>query len=112
VESSGSRPRVNGVGVDAQTRCVHYSSAVDVIAIRMKCCGDFYACKDCHAALAHHAIEPWPRSEWDRLAVLCGVCGTQLRIEEYLGCANKCPYCAASFNPGCSLHSHFYFEKE
>jgi uncharacterized CHY-type Zn-finger protein len=105
-----ARPPVRGLGVDAQTRCVHYRSALDIVAIRMKCCGVYYACKDCHAALAGHSVQLWPRSEWDSKAVLCGVCGTELGIDEYLACGSKCPGCAAPFNPECWHHHHLYFE--
>ena len=105
-----SRPAVNGIDVDAQTRCVHYHLPVDIVAIRMKCCGEYYACKDCHDALAGHAIEVWPRGEWDRAAVLCGECGVEMTIRQYLECKNQCPGCGAIFNPKCSNHYHFYFE--
>ncbi len=102
--------QVHGVDLDSQTRCAHYHSALDVIAIRMKCCGVYYACKDCHDALAGHASQVWSRSEWDQPAVvLCGACGTELSIRQYLDCANQCPNCKAAFNPKCSNHYHFYF---
>jgi uncharacterized CHY-type Zn-finger protein len=104
-------PLVNGVDVDAQTRCAHYNKPVDVIAIKMKCCVEYYACKDCHDALAGHAIEVWPREEWDSAAVLCGVCAHELTIRQYLDCGNLCPHCGAAFNPGCRNHYHFYFEQ-
>ncbi len=107
---NGFRPEVGGVSFDAQTRCVHYSKPVDIIAIKMKCCETYYACKDCHDALADHAIEVWPRDEWDSPAVLCGACGVELTVREYLDCSNQCPGCAALFNPGCRNHYHFYFE--
>ncbi len=100
---------VRGIGLDAQTRCAHYSKPVDIIAIKMKCCGTYYACKDCHEALAGHPIEIWPESDWDQPAVLCGSCSTELTIREYLECENKCPGCKAQFNPGCRNHYHFYF---
>jgi uncharacterized CHY-type Zn-finger protein len=106
------RPRVIGIDLDPQTRCAHYRSALDIIAIKMKCCGAYYACKDCHDALADHAIEVWPRGEWDQSAVLCGACGAELTIQQYLDCFNKCPHCSSLFNPGCCNHYHFYFEKE
>jgi uncharacterized CHY-type Zn-finger protein len=105
-----SYPEVNGIDLDAQTRCTHYSTPLDIVAIRMKCCGLYYACKDCHEALAGHAIEVWPRSEWDRPAVLCGACSTELSIRTYLECSNQCPACGAQFNPGCRNHHHFYFD--
>jgi len=101
---------VRGIDVDAQTRCAHYRLPVDVIAIKMKCCGIFYACKDCHDALAGHAIRVWPRAEWDERAILCGMCSHVLTIHEYLRCNNLCPRCSTPFNPGCRSHYHFYFE--
>ena len=102
---------MKGIELDAQTRCAHYKSALDVIAIRMKCCGEYYACKDCHEAMAEHAIEVWPRAEWNEMAVLCGVCGTEMAVQEYLDCSNVCPNCEVRFNPGCRNHYHFYFEE-
>ena len=107
---SDSRPQVHGIDLDAQTRCAHYNSSIDIIAIKMRCCGVFYACKDCHDALADHEIEVWPRSEWDEPAVLCGACGSVLSVREYMGCDNVCPRCAAGFNPGCRNHYRYYFE--
>jgi uncharacterized CHY-type Zn-finger protein len=103
------RPQVKGVNVDAQTRCAHWHSPRDVVAIRVKCCGVYYACNDCHDELAGHAIEAWPRSDKNTLAVLCGVCGAELTIRQYLHCDDRCPNCAAEFNPGCRTHHHFYF---
>ena len=104
-----ARPQVQGIDLDAQTRCAHYRTALDVIAIRMRCCGAYYACKECHDALAGHAIEVWPRSEWDRAAVLCGACGVEMSVRQYLDCSNQCPECGARFNPGCRSHYKFYF---
>jgi uncharacterized CHY-type Zn-finger protein len=101
---------VRGIDVDTETRCAHYHSVIDVIAIRMRCCGEYYACKDCHEALAGHAIKVWPHKEWDERAVLCGVCKAELTVNEYLQCGNRCPRCAAHFNPGCRNHYHFYFK--
>jgi uncharacterized CHY-type Zn-finger protein len=105
-----TRPEIRGVALDAETRCAHWHSALDVIAIRMKCCGVYYACKDCHDALAGHAIVVWPRAEWNEKAVLCGACSCEMSVRDYLDCANACPACGAGFNPGCRSHNHFYFE--
>jgi uncharacterized CHY-type Zn-finger protein len=99
-----------GLDLDANTRCRHYHGATDVIAIKMQCCGTYYACIDCHRALAGHAASVWPQSEWDTKAVLCGVCQTELSIHEYLSSGNCCPRCEAAFNPGCRSHYHLYFE--
>jgi uncharacterized CHY-type Zn-finger protein len=105
-------PSVRGIDLDAQTRCLHYHSAADVVAIKMKCCGVYYACKDCHIALAGHAIMVWPGNEWDQQAILCGACGAELTIRAYLDCGPRCPACHAEFNPGCRRHHHFYFDDE
>jgi len=104
------RPIVLGVDVDGETRCAHYRSLRDVIAIKMKCCGGWYACKDCHGALAGHRLARWPRAEWSERAVLCGACGSKMRINDYLANPDACPSCSAPFNPGCRDHHHFYFE--
>jgi uncharacterized CHY-type Zn-finger protein len=103
---------VRGVGLDPQTRCAHYHGPTDIIAIKMKCCGVYYACKDCHEALAGHAARVWPRNEWDERAILCGGCGAELSIRDYMQCESQCPACGARFNPGCRNHYDFYFERE
>ena len=103
------RPLVHGLELDPETRCRHWRSERDIVAIRMKCCGLYYACKDCHEALAGHPIETWPELEWGTKAVLCGACGSEMRIRDYLEGNDACPYCGAQFNPGCRHHRHFYF---
>lgn len=106
------RPEVRGIDLDAQTRCAHYRTALDIVAIKMKCCGVYYACKDCHEALAGHAIEAWPRAEWAERAVLCGACGVEMSIEQYMESGYRCSSCGAGLNPGCRKHSRFYFSEE
>ena len=101
---------VAGVGVDAETRCAHYDGARDVVAIRFACCGRYFACYRCHRAVADHPATVWPREAFDRAAILCGVCGTELSVEAYLGCNHQCSDCGAGFNPGCANHRHRYFE--
>jgi uncharacterized CHY-type Zn-finger protein len=98
-----------GVGVDGMTRCAHYHGPVDVIALRFKCCGRFYPCRECHDEVAGHTAELWQEPEREVHAVLCGACGTTLSIADYLACAHRCPRCGAAFNPGCALHRHLYF---
>lgn len=100
---------IHGVELDAETRCAHWHSPLDVIAIRASCCGEYYACAQCHDALADHPLTPWPRERRDTPGVLCGVCRAELGIAEYLACDHTCPRCGASFNPRCSLHHHLYF---
>ncbi len=104
--SAASRPRVLGPTVDDQTRCIHYRTALDVIAIRFACCGEYYPC---HAETADHPARQWPVAERAEFAVLCGVCDATLTITDYLE-ADACPACGAAFNPGCKLHTELYFE--
>ncbi|RYL95029.1 hypothetical protein EWI07_03100 [Sporolactobacillus sp. THM7-4] len=103
---------VKGIDVDQQTRCVHYHTERDIIAIKFKCCGTYYPCYKCHDALSDHPTERWRRDEFNQKAILCGSCGSELTIEEYLSCRSTCPKCGASFNPGCALHYSLYFDTE
>jgi uncharacterized CHY-type Zn-finger protein len=105
-------PEVRGVNLDAQTRCEHWHGPTDIIAIKMKCCGIYYSCKDCHTALADHVIKVWPEREWNEKAILCGACGTELTIHQYMRSGYFCPTCREQFNPGCRKHYHFYFAFE
>jgi uncharacterized CHY-type Zn-finger protein len=104
-----ARPRVLGPVVDDETRCIHYRTPLDVIAIEFACCGEFYPCHLCHAETADHAAEQWPIEKRDEPALLCGVCGHVLTIADYL-VADSCPACLALFNPGCKLHTEYYFQ--
>jgi uncharacterized CHY-type Zn-finger protein len=101
---------IKGKIVDAHTRCLHYHSPVDIIAIKMKCCNTYYSCIDCHNEEAGHAAQIWPREEFDTKAVLCGNCYNELSITEYLQSNHQCPFCEAALNPRCSHHYHLYFE--
>lgn len=101
---------VFGKSIDNQTRCVHWHSALDVIAIKFKCCDKYYPCFSCHEEEADHKHEVWPKDAFDQKAILCGVCGHELTIQEYMDSNNTCPKCEANFNPGCSNHYHLYFD--
>lgn len=103
---------VFGVDVGAETRCAHYATGRDVIAIRFPCCGEYYPCIECHEAVADHEATVWDADAGDERAVLCGVCGHELRIRAYLAADHRCPDCNAAFNPGCRHHAHFYFADE
>jgi uncharacterized CHY-type Zn-finger protein len=50
---------VRGVDVGPETRCRHYDSDLDVIAVRFPCCGTFYPCYECHLVAADHEPERW-----------------------------------------------------
>ncbi|MFZ1702632.1 MAG: CHY zinc finger protein [Pyrinomonadaceae bacterium] len=103
--------KVNGINVDANTRCEHYHSDIDIIAIKFKCCGQWFPCYECHAAVADHEAKVWTLSEFDTEAILCGNCGEQLSITEYMDGGSACTKCRYPFNPGCSNHYHLYFEQ-
>jgi uncharacterized CHY-type Zn-finger protein len=86
----GGHP-VRGVDMDPETRCAHWASDSDVVAIRAPCCGVYYPCSACHEALADHVLEPIPGAEFDAPGVLCGACGTALTVHEYLDTDHACP---------------------
>ncbi|MDQ6859887.1 MAG: CHY zinc finger protein [Verrucomicrobiota bacterium] len=96
--------------MDHETRCAHYGGERDIIAVRFRCCGNWYPCHQCHAELAGHPAETWSKEERDARAVLCGGCGHQLTVREYLACASTCPNCRREFNPGCASHYGLYFD--
>ena len=102
-------PEVKGNTVDEQTRCTHYHSQLDVIAIKFKCCNTYYPCYYCHEETAGHKAEVWPSDEFDTKAILCGVCKQEMTIREYKTSNYQCPHCSSSFNPKCSNHNHLYF---
>lgn len=104
--------KVYGQTVDNETRCIHYHSQLDIIAIKFKCCKKYYPCYECHQEAEIHKPQVWSVAEQDQKAILCGVCKCELTIKEYLNSDNKCTSCKSNFNPGCSLHYHLYFEKE
>jgi uncharacterized CHY-type Zn-finger protein len=104
------RPPVHGQDLDPETRCAHWHGPLDIVALRLPCCGAYYACRACHDALADHAARVWPRAEQAALAAMCGACGRQMPVAEYLACEDRCPSCGAGFNPGCRLHQRLYFE--
>jgi uncharacterized CHY-type Zn-finger protein len=105
-----SPAEVYGLDLDPQTRCLHWHGPTDILAIKFRCCNKYYACYECHTALAGHPAEPWPHSEFATKATMCGACRTVLTIDEYLKSGARCPNCGAPFNPRCALHHHLYFE--
>ncbi|MGE6205605.1 CHY zinc finger protein [Guptibacillus hwajinpoensis] len=102
---------IKGKVVDEETRCQHYYSKRDIIAIKFKCCGTYYPCIFCHEETKDHAVKKWPKHEFDEKAVLCGKCKSELTIQEYISSNSICPYCQSLFNDGCMLHHHLYFEQ-
>ena len=49
--------RVFGKTVDEHTRCEHYATELDIIAIRFACCDRYYPCHHCHSEWAE-AFDP------------------------------------------------------
>lgn len=90
--------------IDAEGRCRHWHTLVDVIANKCHTCGGWFACSLCHAELTDHDFGPMPK---DELCVMCGACGRTMTYAEYS--AYKCPACGHAFNPGCALHAGTYF---
>lgn len=107
----GLTVKVLGTIVDSFTRCTHYHSDKDIIAIKFHCCKEYYPCYLCHQEHADHPISVWPKEEFYTKAILCGNCQNELTINEYLNSQSICPTCKTAFNPGCKLHYHLYFEK-
>lgn len=100
--------KVYGQVIDDETRCTHYHSERDIIAIKFRCCKKYYPCYKCHNEAEDHKVAVWEKSEYDEHAILCGVCKHELTIYEYMN-SERCPNCASAFNPGCSNHYHLYF---
>ncbi|PIC57418.1 hypothetical protein CSV80_09065 [Sporosarcina sp. P12(2017)] len=103
---------VQGLLVDDETRCVHYSTENDRIAIKFYCCKIYYPCHLCHEEIGCGLHAVWPASQSNKKAILCGSCGHELTITEYFQSDYQCPSCLANFNPGCGLHKELYFENE
>jgi uncharacterized CHY-type Zn-finger protein len=101
---------IKGRPVDEQTRCVHYQSPQDIIAIKFPCCQAYFPCYDCHIETVAHDPQVWKKEEFDTHAILCGACKTELTINQYLTSNDQCPHCNAPFNPGCKTHYHLYFD--
>jgi len=99
---------VRGVGLDDDTRCAHYATERDVVAIRFGCCGKYYACFRCHRELADHDAVPWPVDRREEPAVRCGACGASVSAPAYLS-TDTCPECETAFNPNCETHYGRYF---
>jgi uncharacterized CHY-type Zn-finger protein len=102
--------QVLGKVIDNKTRCVHYHQADDIIAIKFKCCGEYYPCHACHDETTNHQSAKWLKNELNEKAILCGACNEELTIVEYFSCGNKCPRCNAPFNSNCKLHYSKYFD--
>lgn len=102
---------IKGSVLDDETRCTHYHTQRDIVAIKFFCCQTYYPCFSCHEEEGCGSPAAWPKEQFEQKAILCGSCGHELSINRYLQSASRCPYCKAPFNPGCRLHWHLYFER-
>ncbi|MGX7775790.1 CHY zinc finger protein [Streptococcus pluranimalium] len=97
-----------GIDIDENSRCRHYHTEQDIVALKCADCQPYYACYKCHDVLEDHTFkatssdEPYP--------VICGACQSYLTFSAYK--RGSCPQCDAVFNPNCQLHDHIYFSKE
>jgi uncharacterized CHY-type Zn-finger protein len=101
---------IHGDLVDAQTRCAHYHSALDIVAIQFKCCERYYACYHCHRKSESHEVTRWTAGDLEQRALFCGACTGTLTIAEYLSGDFACGLCGSPFNPGCAEHRELYFD--
>lgn len=93
-----------------RAQAARYRSELDIIAVKFNRCRIYYSCFYCHEMEAGHPAQIWSQAQFDEKAVLCGACGTELTIHQYLNCQAVCPACRARFNPRCALHYRLYFE--
>lgn len=101
--------QVYGKLVDDETRCIHYHSEKDIVALKCAKCLKFYPCYQCHNECEDHHFQAWEKTDFEYPAVLCGHCRKLLSIHQYLHSAD-CPYCHHSFNPNCAKHYDLYFK--
>ena len=101
--------KIYGMLVDEKTRCVHYHSEWDIVALKCFECLRYYPCYQCHNACENHVFKPYPVRLSEDKVVYCGNCQSELTIAAYRG-ALQCPHCAHAFNPGCQQHYDVYFD--
>ncbi|MEM6803015.1 MAG: hypothetical protein AAF696_16540 [Bacteroidota bacterium] len=105
------KSKVWGINPDAQSRCKHWHSEVDIVALRMPGDDHFYPCHECYEAIHGEAPPPWPKESFESAqAILCGNCAHLMTVKTYWASNNQCPNCSHAFNPGCAKHYHHYFE--
>lgn len=100
---------IRGSAVDPETRCAHYDSERDVIAIKFRCCESFYPCFRCHEESTAHDPLRWPVDRLSEAIVFCGRCRSRISGSAYVNGDHTCPNCGGDFNPGCESHYDRYF---
>ena len=66
---------VRGAVLDNETRCAHYHSEIDRIAIKFYCCDTYFPCYECHEEAGCGKPAVWPTEKFTKNAILCGACG-------------------------------------
>ncbi|MDN4606253.1 CHY zinc finger protein [Sporosarcina highlanderae] len=105
-----NKVEIRGSVIDEETRCTHYHSELDIIAIKFYCCKTYFPCYSCHEESGCGDHKVWPAEMFDEKVVLCGKCKDELTVNQYKS-GHGCPSCRADFNPKCRLHWELYFEK-
>lgn len=112
--TTGNQVKLAGRLVDNHTRCSHYHTVKDIIALKFKCCGIYWPCYQCHLEIsACQATQRYSTEELkfqSMFVILCGQCYNELTFDEYNRNTYKCIYCDSEFNPGCLLHYDLYFD--
>lgn len=70
-----------GIGLDSSSRCYHYHTKLDIVALKCSVCQKYYACYKCHDALEEHCFAATKSDE--TFPVLCGSCRQMLTLKEY-----------------------------
>ena len=103
--------KIYGLLVDNQSRCQHYHTELDIVALKCFDCLKYYACYQCHDRLGGtHSFRAYPCHLKQDKVLICGVYQHEMVIDEYQE-AIVCPNCHSAFNLACSKHYDIYFEK-
>ena len=102
--------KIYGLLVDNESRCQHYHTELDIVALKCFGCLKYYACYQCHDSLEEHIAFELILVISSRTRSLCGVYQHEMVIDEYQE-AIVCPNCHSAFNLACSKHYDIYFEK-
>ena len=93
--------KINGLLVDNESRCQHYHSPLDIVALKCYDCQKYYACYQCHDHIEDHRFRAYPCHIRQDKVVICGVCLHEMTIENYQK-SISCSHCHSRFNPACS----------
>lgn len=109
---NGNDINLDGLFVDEYTRCEHYHTDLDIIALKFKCCNAYYPCYQCHEQLVTHETQKFNVSAHsEELVILCGYCKLELTFSQYSKSDPvECMNCHKPFNCGCKAHYNLYFE--